>query len=642
MRTCLFFLGRFAAACLALSLATGAAADAIPAEAFFNHPAIDNAALSPNGRYLAIQMARKDGRVMLATMEIATRKLQPVANYKDVDVAEFHWINDDQLVYSGTDFQSAQGEYRFTNGNLMTVQRDGSGFKALKGGRFYRASALQDSSDIYVNWAEFTTKWDVDRINLARLNTANGELKTFTRPGKTIGWWMDGQNVPRVSRTLDQARISLYYKDDAAADSAWRKISEGEQYSGEVVLPQFIGPDGTLYVTARKGKDKSSLYTFDVKTSRLGSEPVITLADYDFHGQFVADGKTLLGVHVETDAPATVWFDERMKRVQKEVDERLPGTVNRLSSSVRNETSWILVRAFSDVQPASFYLYDTEARKLDLIGKAHPAIDPARMSTMDMIRYPARDGLPIPAYLTLPASKDAKNLPLVVLVHGGPWVRGGHWQWNPEVQFLASRGYAVIQPEFRGSTGYGFRHFQAGWKQWGQAMQDDLADAAKWAIEKGIADPKRICIAGASYGGYATLMGLIKDPELFRCGVNWVGVTDIDLMYSATWSDSSEDWRRYGIPFLIGDREKDAEMLKNFSPVRQASRLKRPLLMAYGVNDRRVPIEHGVAMRDALKASNPDLEWIEFQGEGHGWKLEKNQVEFWTRVETFLDKHIGH
>ncbi len=233
---------------------------------------------------------------------------------------------------------------------------------------------------------------------------------------------------------------------------------------------------------------------------------------------------------------------------------------------------------------------------------------------------------------------------MVVLVHGGPFVRGGDWSWNAETQFLTSRGYAVLEPEFRGSTGYGAAHAHAGWKQWGLKMQDDIADGARWAVAQGSADPKRICIAGASYGGYATLMGLIKDPDLFRCGIDWVGVTDIHLMYDSGWlseSDLPASWKRYGMPELVGDAVKDADQLRATSPLQQAARLKQPLLMAYGGVDLRVPLIHGEKFYQAVKAGNPNVEWIKYGEEAHGWALPKNRIDFWTRVEHFLDKNIG-
>jgi dipeptidyl aminopeptidase/acylaminoacyl peptidase len=244
----------------------------------------------------------------------------------------------------------------------------------------------------------------------------------------------------------------------------------------------------------------------------------------------------------------------------------------------------------------------------------------------------------------LPHGSNRKNLPLVVLVHGGPYVRGGEWGWRPDAQFLASRGYAVLEPEYRGSTGFGARHFRAGWKQWGLKMQDDIADGAKWAVAEGIVDPQRICIAGASYGGYATLMGLLNDPGLFKCGIDWVGVTDIGLLYSGHWSfrsDLSDEYKQYGMPELVGDVVKDAEQFRATSPLLQAARIRQPLLLAYGGSDARVPLYHGRKFYDAVKATNPNVEMVVYEEEGHGWALPKNRIDFWTRVEKFLDRNIG-
>jgi len=300
----------------------------------------------------------------------------------------------------------------------------------------------------------------------------------------------------------------------------------------------------------------------------------------------------------------------------------------------------VLVNSTSDRQPGLVSIYDVKANTLQTLGSARPWIEPAQMATLDLQRFIARDGLQIPVYVTRPPGAKGPA-PAVVLVHGGPWVRGGSWRWNAEAQFLASRGYVVIEPEFRGSTGYGSRLFTAGFKQWGLAMQDDVADAALWAVKQGYADARRICIAGASYGGYATLMGLIKHPEVFRCGVQWVGVSDIDLMYSIAWSDADAWWQTYGMPVLVGDRVRDAAQLAATSPLKRAAELRRPLLMAYGGEDRRVPLAHGTAMRDALRPTNSEVEFVVYPGEGHGFMLEATRVDFWSRVERFLGKHLA-
>jgi len=227
-------------------------------------------------------------------------------------------------------------------------------------------------------------------------------------------------------------------------------------------------------------------------------------------------------------------------------------------------------------------------------------------------------------------------------VHGGPWVRGGRWRWQAMQQFLASRGYVVIEPEFRGSAGYGFAHFRAGWRQFGQAMQDDVADAVLWAAQQKLIDPKRVCIAGASYGGYATLMGLVRHPELYRCGAAWAALTDPALWMRGHWwwsDDVSDEARKYSLPTLIGDLDKDAAMLLAVSPVAQAARIKAPVLLAFGELDRRVPLNQGLNMRQALRDAGNDPTWITYRSEGHGWQLMENQLDFARRLETFLATH---
>lgn len=209
------------------------------------------------------------------------------------------------------------------------------------------------------------------------------------------------------------------------------------------------------------------------------------------------------------------------------------------------------------------------------------------------------------------------------------------------MQFLASRGYAVLQPVFRGSTGFGAQHFKAGMKQWGLAMQNDVADGARWVIAQGFADPKRICIARPSYGGYAASMALVNDSDLFRCGVSWVGVTDPQLLFSVSWSDITNESKKYGMTRLVGDPVADAALLKAVSPLEQAARIKRPLLLAYGAWDVRVPIIHGEKLRDALKPHNSKVEWLVHENEGHGWARPENRIDFWTRVEKFLARELA-
>jgi dipeptidyl aminopeptidase/acylaminoacyl peptidase len=643
-----------------------------PVGAFFANPKITEAALSPDGKYVAMVVSAENGRMVLDVMDTAATNRKTIKAFSNADIEGVQWVNDQRLVYSTTDYSEAQADVRFWPG-LFAVDRDGSGDRILVSklpepvsatGRnqisrmlpgytfFFDTDHSNTSDDIFVEQLDFSNIYEIQAVRLLRLDTRTGISKPFDRPGDSIAWLIDQNGVPRANVTQDKGLEQLYYRDPTS--DKWRKLQEFSTYGGKEIWPEFFGPDGTLYVTAVTDGGTGALFRYDLEKNAIEHEPLIALDGYDFSGHAAGDGymanqfivdnakKKLLGVRYQTDASGTAWLDAGMKKIQKTVDAALPGTVNVISVARGGNMEKVLVRSHSDVQPPIWYVYDTAKVRLVEIEASHPDIDRKQMSQQNIVHYAARDGLQIPAYLTLPSGSPEKNLPLVVLVHGGPYLRGTSWHWDPEVQFLASRGYAVLEPEFRGSTGYGSKLFRAGWKQWGLAMQDDVADGARWAIAQGIADPRRICIAGASYGGYATLMGLAKDPDLFRCGVEWVGVTDINLMFKSDWSnDASEEWQKYGMPVLVGDPVKDAEQLKNTSPVNVAGKIRQPLLMAYGGSDRRVPIEHGKAFRDAVRANNNKVEWIEYADEGHGWRLVKNRIDFWTHVEKFLNANIG-
>ena len=657
-------LEKFGPACRRVGAALGLLLATLPSpvtaqtrpavETFFQNPAFASPKLSPSGRHVAIAVsAPGGGRTRLVVVDAEKLTAKVVGSFTDADVGMFDWVNDDRLVFSLRDWQTGQGDIRFGPG-LFAVSREGGDFltlversrnqpKHLSGlpsnTRLFALTRARTSNEAVVAQPRFDLHGNLEAITLLRLDTGTGKAVPILRPGNTVDWLLDDADKPRVTVLRDANRYSVLYSDPATNE--WHRLKQFEALGDDGFWPVALDAGGNLYVIARNGRDTDALYRFDLKTNSLEPEPIVSVADYDLNGGLVMGNGRLLGVRYETDAPATVWLDDDLKQVQKQVDVLLPATINQLSVGARQETGPVLVYAFSDVDPGRYLLFNRTSGKLTEVGRRMAGIDPARMSQREMVRYKARDGLAIPAYLTLPKGGPKKDLPLVVLVHGGPWTRGGSWSWEASVQFLASRGYAVLEPEFRGSTGFGHKHFKAGWKQWGLAMQNDLADGARWAIAQGVADPKRICIAGASYGGYATLMGLLNDPEVYRCGIDWVGVTDIDLLYSITWGDISDVQKRYGMPLLIGDPGRDAVQFRQTSPLLQADRIKQPLLLAYGGADRRVPIDHGISLRNAVQKHNNQVEWVEYTEEGHGWALLKNRVDFWSRVEKFLERNIG-
>jgi dipeptidyl aminopeptidase/acylaminoacyl peptidase len=634
----------------------------LPIEHFFQNEGFSGALLSPDARHLAVRVGGEGKRDRLGVFDLESFAVKVVASFSDADVGDFEWVSNDRLIFNSRDKGLGEGELNSAPG-LFAVDRDGRRFQKLanRGGeQFVRdefTKALlpwhtylmhqrgaQDSVWVYVISPAFTVPGEASFVDLLRLNTVTGRNEQVKGPPHTRNWMLDNKGEPRIVSTVDGGTESIWYRDPATSE--WRKLVEFVLYkSGKgAFTPLGFGPDGTLYVTTDADGDKRRVHRFDFATDKVGEKPLVTVGDYDFQGGLLTTQDKLLGVWVLSNAIGDTWFDAGMTSLQARIDKALPDTVNLLSVAARAATPWVLVQSYSDVQPRFTSLFNSATGKLTKVGESYPKIDPARMATQKTVSYKARDGLTIPALLTLPQGSTQKDLPLVVLVHGGPYVRGSQWGWNSQSQFLASRGYAVLEPEFRGSKGFGTKHFRAGWKQWGLAMQDDIADGAKWAIAEGIVDPKRICIAGASYGGYATLMGLANDPGLFKCGIDWLGVTDLKLLYTGHWwysSDMSQTYKQYGFPELIGDPVKDAAQFKATSPIEQAARITQPLLLAYGGADKRVPLNHGKEFYAAVKRTNPDVEWVVYDEEGHGWRVPKNRIDFWTRVEKFLDRNIG-
>ncbi|MBA5639072.1 S9 family peptidase [Duganella sp. LX20W] len=643
-------------------LARAAVAAPPPLESFFENPAFTGARLSPSGKYLAARVALPGQHDRLAVVDLATLDARIAANFTDADIGQFVWVNDERLAFTATDRDLGPGDQRYAPG-LYAVDRDGRHFRQLaeRGNSFFKngdshqilpwntyllgQDGAQDSEFIYVLHPSVEGTAQLGNYELQRLNTITGRVKPVAAPEHNDAWLLDQHGEPRLTITTEQGKSTVHYLDPASGQ--WRAIHSFNPYTGEGLrfAPLAFAPDGKLYVRANGPRDdQAQLYLFDPATGKLGAQPLLRVTGYDFSGHVITDAHTLLGVRYDGEARDTKWLTPETQALQDAVDAKLPATVNLLSLPARPDAPWVLVEAYSDRQPHTYLLYNRDSHTLHMVGETFAHITPADMGSQKLVHYQARDGLAIPALLTLPKDKQGK-LPMVVLVHGGPWVRGNHWGFNPEAQFLASRGYAVLEPDYRGSTGYGYRHFKAGWKQWGLKMQDDIADGTRWAIAQGYADAGRICIAGASYGGYATLMGLVNDPDLYKCGVDWVGVTDINLMYDGNWryaSDMSDSYKQYGMPQLVGDQVKDAAQLTATSPLMQAARIKQPLLLAYGGADLRVPLYHGNKFYDAVKAGNQQVEWVEYPEEGHGWKLPKNRIDFWGRVEKFLDRNIGH
>jgi dipeptidyl aminopeptidase/acylaminoacyl peptidase len=656
-----------------LVLLTSAVAQTSPqisTETFFKKPAVRAPALSPSGKQIAMLVPNQSGRVGLAVANIETPdKFVGIAQFEDADVRSFSWVNDQRLVFDAFDQLAALGD-QLGNG-LYAVNADGSDFiwliertgnyrvtgnpvKRPLPARYRYLEPVHDGSDdvLIQRWIPTGQGYPATsmmmRLNTRTMGTRN--LYNDPLPDGVQAWALDQKLQARALLTFDgKQTLAVYWREEGS--SAWVQLTSYSIYDTDqtAFAPVGIDRDGQLYVSAIN-KDSAdltkALYRYDIKQRQLDSKPLLSLPGFDFEGSmhFDAVSKKLLAVNYVQDAQGVAWFDSNLSQVQQLVDKLLPNTINSITCERCNEVRHLVVTASSDIQSPIYFLFDRETQKLKLIGATRPWLDSRNMAgTQEFFRVKARDGLEIPVYVTKPKSKGP--WPTVIMVHGGPNVRGLSWGFNPANQFLASRGYMVVEPEFRGSMGYGDKLFKAGWKQWGLTMQDDVTDVTRWAIANDWADAKRIAIAGGSYGGYATMMGLLKEPALYKAGINIVGVTDIALMYEIGWSDfmdADNPWVRFGMPLMVGDRDKDAAQFTATSPLKQAAQIKQPVLMAYGEDDLRVPLPHGTKMRDALIASgNKNVEWVQYEGEGHGFMLTKNNVDLWGRVERFLAKHLN-
>ena len=643
---------------------------AISVETFFENPVLWAPKLSPSGDALAVQM-RVDGRRVLAIVDTATlKKAVVIARFDDADVGNAQWVSDKRLVFEQQFENGITREYAWHG--LWAVDRDGSaerrliradvGVNSETGSNVkertltadnYLRSMIRDGSDDVIIEREVDgpvvgseLRHHAERLYTLpkRLNTRTGIVSSIIEgpvPEHSQDWVIDDQGHVRAVFTLHEGREAVL----APKDGGWKDIVRFDAYDvhADGVSDAIASVDGQLYlVRGGNGPGRTSaLYRFDPVRWRADSEPLVSIKGFDFDGDLVEDRCThkVLGLHYQSDAMGTAWFDPAMTAAQAKIDAALPGRANLVQVASCVSGTPMLVTSTSDHSPAQYFLYGPGDAGLRSISASRPMIDPRQMADTDFYRIKARDGREIPVYVTRPHGKGP--WPTVVLVHGGPNVRGWSWEWDGESQFLASRGYLVVKPEFRGSAGYGTELEAAGFHQWGMATQDDIADATRWAVAQGWSDSRRTCIAGGSFGGYATLMGLIRYPELYRCGVAYSAVADIGMMYETWWSDQSDDWRGYGMPVTVGDREKDAAQFAATSPLKLAASIRQPLLLTHGGRDRRVPIEQATALHSALEAAHAPVTWVYYPEEGHGFYIQKDRVDFYRRMEAFLAANIG-
>ncbi len=601
----------------------------IPLEDFFKNPEKSSFQLSPDGKKIAYMKPWEEGNRMMNVYikTIGDNQEKRITNASNRSLYGYFWLNDDRIAY----IQDKGGD---ENIHIYAVNIDGTNDLDLTPFENIQARITDDLDEDPDHMIVSINNRDPRVHDAYRLNVNTGQLSLIAEnPGNIMGWMTDNDGKLRIALTSDGVNSSILYREEES-DPFLPILTTNFKVS---VSPLFFTFDNKeLYVSSNRNRDKSAIYKFDLNTAKE-TDLIFEHDEVDVSGLIRSKKrKVLTAVSYYTDKRKIHFLDDWREKLQNNLESKLKGVEVAISDISKDETKAIIV-TFSDVSRGTYYYYDIEKDELTKLADLSPWLDPNHMSEMKPIKYTSRDGLTINGYLTIPKGSNGKNLPVVVNPHGGPWARD-RWGFNPEIQYLANNGYAVFQMNFRGSTGYGREFWEKSFKQWGKTMQDDITDGVQWLINEGIANPDKIGIYGASYGGYATLAGLTFTPDLYACGVDYVGVSSL-----FTFMESMPPyWELYRDMMyeMVGHPEKDKELLASSSPLMHVDKIKVPLFIAQGANDPRVKKSESDQIVEALKQKGIDVPYMVKDDEGHGFYNEENRFDFYREMSAFLEKHL--
>ena len=598
-------------------------------------------AISPDGTKLAV--ARRDTTGRHPKTEVIVHRLSDLEPLIRFDpgvagvIASLDWVGNQRLVVGATRMD-LKFEVMATSPIMVIANLDGSKSIELPG-RFF--STLEDDPDhILIRTCSRESRLghcipEIRKTDFEHLGSKKGEL-VLTGPEDT-SLYTDAHGKAGLAFHVDEEDGTTQTHVYDSSSKTWRLINDSRE-TGLEVSPLSIRSDGSLALLQTERKEGPDLIeTYNPLTGErkplyadADSDPVIPV--YSF------DEQEVIGAYYEPTQPRLHLFQPSHPdaAIVTKLQAAFPGQVL-VPLSRSADRNLLVLLAYTDRDPGAYYLFDHKAMKVSRITPKKPWIEPAKQAAQRGVAIAARDGERLHGLLTVPPGSDGKHLPLVVLPHGGPYGVVDHWGFDTELQILAQHGYAVLQVNFRGSGGYGRRFSRIGERQWGRKMQDDITDATRWAIAEGVADPARLCIYGASYGGYAALMGAIREPELYRCAIGVSGVFDLGKMYK--WGDIRET--DYGQKYLDRVLGKDKVELAANSPVSQVDKVRIPVLLMHGQLDGRVPIEHAIAMEKALRKADKPVELVRYPFTGHGILIDKYERDYYARILAFLDANIG-
>jgi len=598
----------------------------IPVREFFKNPEKSGFQLSPDGAYIAYLAPYQD-RMNIHVQKIGEDQVTRLTHVTERDIAGYFWSHQ-RIVY----LRDNGGDENFY---LSTVDLNGENERELTRFDNVRTQLIDDLEDFPDEVIIGLNQRNPEVFDAYRLNLASGELQMIAEnPGNIVGWLTDHQGNLRVAITSDGVNTTILHRETEEQEFKPLLTTNFK----ESASPLFFTFDNkNLFASSNLGRDKSAIVILDTtegkEIEKLFEHPEVDVSRLSYSHK----RKVLTGIAYTTWKTERHFLDREAEERYQWLKEQLGEDEIAITSHDRDENKFIL-RTYSDRTLGTYYYYDQTTQQLEKLAEVSPWLKREEMAEMKPITYTSRDGLGIHGYLTLPLGRQAEKLPLVVNPHGGPWVRDT-WGFNPEVQFLANRGYAVLQINYRGSTGYGREFWEASFKQWGLKMQDDITDGVHYLIDQGIADPAKVAIYGGSYGGYATLAGLTFTPNLYACGVDYVGVSNLFTFMQTIppyWKPMLEMMYE-----MVGNPEEMKEQFEQTSPALQAHKIKAPLLIAQGAKDPRVNKDESDQIVQALRERGVDVDYLVKENEGHGFRNEENRFEFYEEMEKFLKKYLG-
>ncbi len=598
----------------------------IPLRDFFRNPVESGHSLSPNGEYIGF-LKPWNSRMNIFVQKIGEEDATRVTSVTERDIPGFFWATDDRIVYS----LDKGGDENY---HVFAINRDGSNELDLTPFEETRASVIDDLRDDPEHMLIRHNERDKRTFDVFRVNVNTGESERLVKnPGNLVSFLTDHDGKLRIATTTDGVNTSVLYRE--TEDDEFRTILTTN--FRESLSPLFFTYDNkNLYASSNIGRDKEAIVLFDPREGKE-LEVIYEHPQVDVSALLRSDKRKIItGVAFTAAKRGYHFFDDKRREMQDFLKQQLPDQEIALVSYNLDENKY-LVRANSDRSRGAYYFYDLEKEELTHLADISPWLEPKELAPMRPIVFQSRDGLLIYGYLTLPVGVEPQDLPTVILPHGGPWARDT-WGFRPDVQFLANRGYAVLQINFRGSTGFGRKFWEMSFKEWGQTMQNDVTDGVEWLIDQGISDPDRIGIFGASYGGYVVLAGLAFTPDLYACGVDYVGVSSLFTILETIppyWEPMREMMYE-----MMGDPEKDQDMMRAVSPVFHADKIKSPLMIAQGANDPRVKISESDQIVAALKERGIEVPYMVKDNEGHGFRNEENRFEVYRAMEQFFGEHL--